>query len=194
MAAGAEADAEGPASLRREPVRYRVAETRTIAAPATSPISAIEGHVSAGHQCGLGAAPDATAWRCAGMARKQFPPITSIFQRRDPRGIAGRESNGRASRISTKAAEIEAWVDQVEQTSTVLPLDGRTFRLWAKLMHQRSDDLIEDALIAATALTAWTDGGHPQRARLRPVRCARPSTRLRFVPGALRATSHNNGG
>lgn len=51
-----------------------------------------------------------------------------------------------------KAAAIEAWVDQMERTSTVLPLDGRTFRIWAKLMHHRSDDLIEDALIAATAL------------------------------------------
>ena len=51
-----------------------------------------------------------------------------------------------------KATEIEAWVDKVEQTSTVLPLDGRTFRIWARLMHHRSDDLIEDAMIAATAL------------------------------------------
>lgn len=51
-----------------------------------------------------------------------------------------------------KAAEIEAWLDQVEQTSTVLPLDGRTLRIWAKLMRHRSDDLIEDAMIAATAL------------------------------------------
>ncbi len=51
-----------------------------------------------------------------------------------------------------KAAAIEAWVDQVEQTSTVLPLDGRTFRIWARLMHHRSDDLIEDAMIAAVAL------------------------------------------
>jgi toxin FitB len=51
-----------------------------------------------------------------------------------------------------KATEIEAWVDKVEQTSTVLPLDGRTFRIWARLVHHRSDDLIEDAMIAATAL------------------------------------------
>ncbi|HEV8578651.1 MAG TPA: type II toxin-antitoxin system VapC family toxin [Thermoanaerobaculia bacterium] len=51
-----------------------------------------------------------------------------------------------------KAAEIEAWVDQVEQTWNVLPVDGRTFRTWARLMHRRSDDLLEDALIAATAI------------------------------------------
>ncbi len=53
---------------------------------------------------------------------------------------------------SEKAAAIETWIDQVEQTSTVLPLDGRIFHAWAKLMHHRSDDLIEDAMIAATAL------------------------------------------
>ena len=51
-----------------------------------------------------------------------------------------------------KAAEIEAWIDQVARTWNVLPLDGRTFRTWAKLMHRRSDDLLEDALIAATAI------------------------------------------
>ncbi len=51
-----------------------------------------------------------------------------------------------------KAAEIEAWIDQVAQTWNVLPVDGRIFRTWAKLMHRRSDDLLEDALIAATAV------------------------------------------
>jgi hypothetical protein len=50
-----------------------------------------------------------------------------------------------------KAAEIEAWIDQVAQTWNVLPLDGRTFRIWAKLMHRRPDHLLADALIAATA-------------------------------------------
>lgn len=51
-----------------------------------------------------------------------------------------------------KASQIESWIDQVAQTWNVLPLDGRTFRVWAKLMHRRSDDLLADALIAATAL------------------------------------------
>lgn len=50
-----------------------------------------------------------------------------------------------------KAAEIEVWIDQVAQTWNVLPLDGRTMRAWARLMHHRSDDLLVDALIAATA-------------------------------------------
>ncbi len=51
-----------------------------------------------------------------------------------------------------KAAEIEAWVDQVAQTYAILPMDGRGFRLWARLMHRQPDDLIENAMIAATAL------------------------------------------
>ena len=52
-----------------------------------------------------------------------------------------------------RASQIESWIDQVAQTWNILPLDGRTFRAWAKLMHRRSDDLLADALIAATALT-----------------------------------------
>jgi predicted nucleic acid-binding protein len=51
-----------------------------------------------------------------------------------------------------KAADIEAWADQVAATWNILPMDAATFRIWAKLMHRRSDTLIEDAMIAATAL------------------------------------------
>lgn len=51
-----------------------------------------------------------------------------------------------------KGREIEAWLDRVAETWNVLPMDGEAFRLWARLMHHRSDDLIEDAMIAATAL------------------------------------------
>jgi predicted nucleic acid-binding protein len=50
-----------------------------------------------------------------------------------------------------KANEIEAWVDQIAGTWNVLPVDAKVFRHWARLMHGRSDDLIEDAMIAATA-------------------------------------------
>lgn len=51
-----------------------------------------------------------------------------------------------------KAAEIEAWIDLVAQTWNVLPVDARVFRSWATLMHRRPEHLIEDALIAATAI------------------------------------------
>ncbi len=52
---------------------------------------------------------------------------------------------------ATKAGEIEAWLDLVAQSYNVLPMDGATFRRWARLMHRRSDTLYEDAMIAATA-------------------------------------------
>jgi toxin FitB len=50
-----------------------------------------------------------------------------------------------------KANEIEAWVDQVAATYNVIPMDAVIFGAWAKLMHHRTDELIEDAMIAATA-------------------------------------------
>ena len=50
-----------------------------------------------------------------------------------------------------KAAAIEGWLEQVAQTYNVLRMDVRTFRAWVRLMHRRSDHLIEDAMIAATA-------------------------------------------
>ena len=53
---------------------------------------------------------------------------------------------------ATKASEIEAWLDLVADSYNVLPLDGRVFRRWARLMHRTSDRLYEDAMIAATAL------------------------------------------
>jgi predicted nucleic acid-binding protein len=52
---------------------------------------------------------------------------------------------------STKASEIEAWLDQVATSYNLLAMDAATFRVWARLMHRRSDTLIEDAMIAATA-------------------------------------------
>lgn len=50
-----------------------------------------------------------------------------------------------------KAAVIEHWLELVVQTYSVIPMDASIFRLWAKMMHKRSDTLYEDAMIAATA-------------------------------------------
>lgn len=50
-----------------------------------------------------------------------------------------------------KAAEIEGWLERVAETYNVIPMDARAFRAWARLLHRRSDDLLEDAMIAATA-------------------------------------------
>jgi hypothetical protein len=52
---------------------------------------------------------------------------------------------------AAKAAEIEAWLEQVAKSYNLLAMDATTFRVWARLMHRRSDTLIEDAMIAATA-------------------------------------------
>jgi len=53
---------------------------------------------------------------------------------------------------AAKAAEIEAWLEKVADAYNVLPMDVRAFRCWARLMHRRSDQLIEDAMIAAVAI------------------------------------------
>ena len=50
-----------------------------------------------------------------------------------------------------KAAVIETWLDQIARTHKILPMDGAAFREWARLMNHRSHELIEDAMIAATA-------------------------------------------
>ena len=54
-------------------------------------------------------------------------------------------------RDPAKAAELESWLDRVAATYNILPMDARALRVWARLMHRRSGDLIEDAMIAATA-------------------------------------------
>jgi predicted nucleic acid-binding protein len=51
-----------------------------------------------------------------------------------------------------KAREIEAWLDKVTIHFNVLAMNGESFRLWAKLMMGRSDEVYEDAMIAATAI------------------------------------------
>lgn len=50
-----------------------------------------------------------------------------------------------------KAAEIENWLSMVESTFAALPMDSACFREWARLMWGKQPELIEDAMIAATA-------------------------------------------
>jgi len=56
------------------------------------------------------------------------------------------------ARDAERAAAIEAWLEQVAATYNVLAMDAPAFRHWARLMHRKPDRLIEDAMIAATAL------------------------------------------
>ena len=51
-----------------------------------------------------------------------------------------------------KAYELKIWLDQVIASYGVLPMDAVAFREWARLKHRRSRALLEDAMIAATAV------------------------------------------
>jgi len=62
---------------------------------------------------------------------------------------AGAERTRRQDR--KKAESIEAWIDQLSEAYEVIPMDASMFREWARLMEGRSDHLLEDAMIAATA-------------------------------------------
>jgi toxin FitB len=50
-----------------------------------------------------------------------------------------------------KAVEIERWVDQLAESFQVLPMDTQCFREWARLMEGKTERLLEDVMIAATA-------------------------------------------
>jgi predicted nucleic acid-binding protein len=52
---------------------------------------------------------------------------------------------------AAKAGAIEAWVDDVESSATVLPMDGRSFRELARMMVGKQEELFYDVMIAATA-------------------------------------------
>ncbi len=54
-------------------------------------------------------------------------------------------------RDKVKALEIESWVDQLESSHNVLPMDASCFREWARLMEGKPEHLLEDAMIAAIA-------------------------------------------
>lgn len=50
-----------------------------------------------------------------------------------------------------RAAELEQWLELVSVSYNVLSMDAQTFREWGRLTHRKSDTLLEDAMIAATA-------------------------------------------
>lgn len=51
-----------------------------------------------------------------------------------------------------KASQFDTWLTKILQTYSVIPMDGETFRIWARLMVSRQEHLYEDAMIAASAL------------------------------------------
>lgn len=50
-----------------------------------------------------------------------------------------------------KAAELEKWIEVLCQTSQMIQMDTTCFREWGRLIHRKPDQVLEDALIAATA-------------------------------------------
>jgi predicted nucleic acid-binding protein len=55
-------------------------------------------------------------------------------------------------RDAEKAAVLEGWADGLAEQANLLPMDGAAFRLWARLMQGRPEDIYEDAMLAATAM------------------------------------------
>jgi predicted nucleic acid-binding protein len=51
----------------------------------------------------------------------------------------------------SKAGEIERWVDQLAASDQILPMDSPCFREWGRIVDSQPDELLEDAMIAATA-------------------------------------------
>jgi predicted nucleic acid-binding protein len=51
----------------------------------------------------------------------------------------------------TKASELEQWIDRLPASYQVLPMDTQCFREWARIMSTKQPELLEDAMIAATA-------------------------------------------
>ena len=50
-----------------------------------------------------------------------------------------------------KAGEIELWADQLGASYQILPMDAMCFREWGRIIDRKPDELLEDAMIAATA-------------------------------------------
>jgi hypothetical protein len=51
-----------------------------------------------------------------------------------------------------KAQEIEAWADLLAGSYNVLAMDAASFREWGRIREGHPERLVEDAMIAATAL------------------------------------------
>ena len=55
-------------------------------------------------------------------------------------------------RDAIRAAELEGWADGLAAQMNLLPMTDVEFRLWARLMQGRPDEVYEDAMLAATAM------------------------------------------
>jgi len=51
----------------------------------------------------------------------------------------------------SKANELEDWVNRLPASFQVLPMDTHCFREWGRIMEKKPPELLQDAMIAATA-------------------------------------------
>ncbi len=89
--------------------------------------------------------PAIAAWLSAAPANQLFVSAVTVGELQ-----AGVEMTRRQD--AAKADSIEAWIDATIAAYNIIPVDAAIFRQWARLMHRRSRDVLEDALIAATAV------------------------------------------
>jgi predicted nucleic acid-binding protein len=50
-----------------------------------------------------------------------------------------------------KASELEGWIERLPASYQVLPMDTACFREWGRIMDKKPPELLQDAMIAATA-------------------------------------------
>ncbi len=86
------------------------------------------------------------AWYSRHAAQGLFLPSVAIFELQA--GVELTRDNDLA-----KAVEIERWVDRIVASADILPWDAASARLTAQWMHTRPPELLEDAMIAAIAMT-----------------------------------------
>lgn len=88
---------------------------------------------------------------CAVLAWLREAPVQSLFLSAVTLGELQAGIEKARKQDPGKATELESWLDRIAESHNVLPMDGAAFREWARLMHGKSDQLIEDAMLAATA-------------------------------------------
>lgn len=86
------------------------------------------------------------AWYARHAAQGLFLPSVALFELQ-----AGVELT--REHDLAKAVEIESWIDRIVASTDILPWDAASARLTAQWMHTRPPQLLEDAMIAAIAVT-----------------------------------------
>lgn len=85
-------------------------------------------------------------WYARHAAQGLFLPSVALFELQA--GVEATREDDLA-----KAVEIERWIDRIVASTEVLPWDAASARLTAQWMHTRPPELLEDAMIAAIAVT-----------------------------------------